>query len=155
MLVSYMPWWRQQMVTFSVLLALCDGNRLTTASQGPVTRSFDVFFDLCLNKQSKRRWHETPLHSLQRHCNTQWKPRSPDAIYIHIYTYIYMALALKKYMWQLNTGPLWISDFEILFFIREIKNKNGSLQFDWSVIDIVILMHFIKYIQKTESPDIL
>ena len=42
-------------------------------SQRPVARSFDVFFDLRLNKwlseQSKRRWFETPLCSLCRHCN--------------------------------------------------------------------------------------
>ena len=42
-------------------------------SQGPVTRSFDVFFDLRLNKmlskQLRRRWFETPPRSLWRHCN--------------------------------------------------------------------------------------
>ena len=41
--------------------------------QRPVTRSFDVFFDLRLNKrlnkQSRRRWFETPWRSLWRHCN--------------------------------------------------------------------------------------
>ena len=43
------------------------------SSQRPVTRSFDIFFDLRLNKrlskQSKRRWFETPSHPLWRHCN--------------------------------------------------------------------------------------
>ena len=38
-----------------------------------VTRSFDVFFDLHLNKglskQSRRQWFETPSHPLWRHCN--------------------------------------------------------------------------------------
>ena len=47
---------------------LCAGN-----SPGTVTRSFDVFFDLCLNKQlskqSRRRWFETPSHFSWRHCN--------------------------------------------------------------------------------------
>ena len=42
-------------------------------SQWPVTRSFDVFFDMCLNKQlsksSWRRWFETQSCSLWRHCN--------------------------------------------------------------------------------------
>ena len=42
-------------------------------SQRPVTRSFDVFFDMGLNqwlsKQSRRRWFETPSRSLWRHCN--------------------------------------------------------------------------------------
>ena len=43
------------------------------SSHRPVTRSFDVFFDLSLNrqlsKQSRRRWFETPSRSLWRHCN--------------------------------------------------------------------------------------
>ena len=42
-------------------------------TQRPVTRSFDVFFDLCLNqrlsKQSWGWWFETPSCSLWRHCN--------------------------------------------------------------------------------------
>ena len=64
------------MEIFSALLALCEGNPLVIdgfPSQRPVTRSFDVFFDLHLNirlsKQSKCRWFETPLCSLWRHCN--------------------------------------------------------------------------------------
>ena len=42
------------METFSTLLALCAGNSPVTGefpSQRPVKWSFDVFFDLCLNKQ--------------------------------------------------------------------------------------------------------
>ena len=48
-------------------------------SQRPVTRSFDVFFDLCLNKrlsnQSRHRRFETASRSLWRHCNVKytWK----------------------------------------------------------------------------------
>ena len=42
-------------------------------SQRPVRRSFDVFFDLRLNKrlskQSRRRWLQTPSRSSWRHCN--------------------------------------------------------------------------------------
>ena len=42
------------------------------SSQRPVPRSFDVFFDLCLNeplsKQWRGRWFETPPRSLWRHC---------------------------------------------------------------------------------------
>ena len=48
------PWWRHQMKTFSVLLALCAGNSPVTGefpSQRPVTRSFDIFFDMRLNIQ--------------------------------------------------------------------------------------------------------
>ena len=44
-------------------------------AQRPVTRSFDDFFDLHLNKrlskQSRRRQFETPSSSLWRHCNVK------------------------------------------------------------------------------------
>ena len=65
------------------VIGFCAGNSLVTAgnspvtgefpSYRPVTRSFDVFFALRLNKwlskQSIRRWFETLSRSLWRHCN--------------------------------------------------------------------------------------
>ena len=64
------------METFYALLALCEGNSLVAGeflSQRPLTRSFDVFFDLRLNKQSsKLSWgwlFEKPSCPLWRHCN--------------------------------------------------------------------------------------
>ena len=66
-------WWSHQMETYTLLLALRAGNSPVTGgfpSQRPVTRTFDVFFDLCrntrLSKQSRRRCFES---SLWRHCN--------------------------------------------------------------------------------------
>ena len=71
-------WWRHQMKTFSALLALCAGNSPATGefpSQRPVTRSFDVFFDLRLNKRLSKQswgwWFETPSRLLWRHCNVK------------------------------------------------------------------------------------
>ena len=62
--------------TLSVLLALCAGNSPVTGeflAQRPVTRSFDVFFDLRpnkrLSKQSWGWWFEMPSCPLWRHCN--------------------------------------------------------------------------------------
>ena len=73
-------WWRHQMETFSVLLTLCAGNSPVTGefpSQRPVTLSFDVFFDLRLNKSLSKQswgwWFETRSRSLWRHCNDNWK----------------------------------------------------------------------------------
>ena len=70
------PWWRLQMETFSALMAICAGNSPVTGEfpvQRPVTRSFDVFFDLRpnkrLSKQSWGWWFETPLRPLWRNCN--------------------------------------------------------------------------------------
>ena len=63
------------METFSTLLAICAGNSPVTSefsSQRPVTWSFDVFFDLRLNKRLSKQswdwWFEMPLHSLWCHC---------------------------------------------------------------------------------------
>ena len=69
-------WWRHQMETFSALLAICVGNSPVTGefpTQRPVTRRFDLFFDLGLNerlsKQSQGWWFETPPRPLWRHSN--------------------------------------------------------------------------------------
>ena len=78
---EFKPWirntrWRHQMETFSALLALCAGNPPVPgefSARRPVTRSFDVFFDLRLNKRLSKQpwewWFETPSCSLWRHCN--------------------------------------------------------------------------------------
>ena len=74
--VCKLSWWRHNMETFSASQALCEKNSPVTgefASQRPVTRSIDVFFDLCLNKRlskpSRRRWFKTALRSFWGHCN--------------------------------------------------------------------------------------
>ena len=61
--------------TFCVTGPLCGEFPITGEfpSQRPVTRSFDVFFDLRLNKRLSKQswgfWFETPLRSLWRQCN--------------------------------------------------------------------------------------
>ena len=64
------------METFSALMAICAGNSPVTGefpAQRPVTRSFDVFFHLRLNKRLSKQswgwWFETPSRPLWRHCN--------------------------------------------------------------------------------------
>ena len=95
----YSSWWRHQMETFSALLAICVGNSPVSGefpAQRPVTRSFDVMFDLRMNqqlgKQSWGWWFETLPRPLWRHCNinpshpgiitvmpqwTKWRLKSP------------------------------------------------------------------------------
>ena len=49
--------WHHRTETFSTLLALCVGNSPVTGefpSQRPVTQSFDVFFDLHMNKRLRK-----------------------------------------------------------------------------------------------------
>ena len=72
-------WWRHQMETFPALLAFCARNSQLIGefpSQRPVMRSFDVFFDLRLNKRLSKQsldwWFETPSCPLWRQCNECW-----------------------------------------------------------------------------------
>ena len=63
--MNVIPWWRHQNI-FRVTGPLC--GEFTGPgdfpAQRPVTQSFDVFFDLCLNKQLSKQpwgwWFETP-----------------------------------------------------------------------------------------------
>ena len=82
-IVKWIPglktWWRHQMETFSALLAICAENSPVPGefpAQRPVTRSFDVFFDLRLNKRLSQHswgwWFETLSWSLWRHHNVKW-----------------------------------------------------------------------------------
>ena len=73
------------METFSALLAFCVGNTPVSSefpSQRPVTRSFDVFFDLRLNKKLSKQswgwWFEMLSPSLWRHFNDQLAPISAE-----------------------------------------------------------------------------
>ena len=50
-------WWRHQMETFSALLAICAGN----------SPSFDVFYDLRLNKRIKGWVNNGEAGDLRRH----------------------------------------------------------------------------------------
>ena len=71
----------------SAVLALCAGNSPVPGeffAQRPVTRSFDVFFDLrpnkWLSKQSWGWWFETPSYRLWRHSNGFWWCAWPSTI---------------------------------------------------------------------------
>ena len=85
------------METFCALLAICAGNSPAFGefpAQRPVTRSFDVFFDLCLNKRLRKQswgwWFETLSRPSWRHCNgipnlspLQWHHNECDDVSNH------------------------------------------------------------------------
>ena len=93
---AHWTWWRHQMETFSVLLAMCAVNSPITAefpAQRPVTRSFDVLFDLHLNKRLSKQswgwWLETLSRPLWRHSN---EPRQNCSHFTYggIFTFIFL-----------------------------------------------------------------
>ena len=73
---QYRSWWRHQMETDSALLAICAGNSPVTGeflAQRPLTRGFDVYFDLRLNRRlsklSRGWWLEMPSRPWRRQRN--------------------------------------------------------------------------------------
>ena len=75
--------------TFFSLLAICVGNSRVTGefpAPRPVTRSFDVFLYLRLNKRLSKQWwgwwFVMPLCPLWRHCNV--KLRKPYIVLVYL-----------------------------------------------------------------------
>ena len=84
-----------------------EGNSPVTGeipSQSPVTQSFDVFFDLRLNKwlskQSKHRWFEMPPRSLWHHCNGE-RPKMWTYV-VGVYNMVCSALFLQRALYTVH-----------------------------------------------------
>ena len=114
-------WWRQQIETFSALLAICAGNSPVPGefpTQRPVTRRFDVFFDLRLNKRLSKQswgwWLETPSRSLWRHCND---------LSFQLFVVSFLPCKYQAYNSRIP-GPERNKGFNCLFNISAIKLFN-------------------------------
>ena len=70
--------------------------------QRPVTRSLDVFFDLCLNKRLSKQswgwWFETPSRPLWRHCNVSHCPRKDSSQLRHLSNWKWWKLQIWIYV---------------------------------------------------------
>ena len=107
------PLWCHQMETFSTLLAICGGNSPVPGefpTQRPVTRSFDVFFDLRLykrlSKQSWGWWFEMLLHPLWCHhkvpcAGFQSNISEPCRIVLHM---VAKLVSLKIYITKISVS---------------------------------------------------
>ena len=102
------PWWRHQMENFSALLAICAGNSPVIGdfpAQRPVTRSFDVCFDLRLNKRLSKQswgwWFETLSGPLWRHRNAKAKTSTMKALmpyYIHSFMFYSITYPYSEFL---------------------------------------------------------
>ena len=145
------------METLSVLLALCAGNSPVTGefpTQRPVTRSFDVFFDLRLNKrlnqQSWRRWFETASRPQWRHCNVDTKYtrcRSPgnwiatcDDVAFSIFPFYHVAGVTVALLAYLVTGSttLTMSAFDFELYLKSIEKYQVSSATVWWIVGVNI-----------------
>ena len=133
-------WWRHQMETFSALLAICAGNSPVTGefpTQRPVTRSFDVYFDLRpnerLSKQSWGWWFETLSSPLWRQRNV--KPNYyywwiiPSNIIIRLGSIVDRMPSL--YMPGRHTGYRYSYRSVIIIFLDNVRFKSYQLTFLW------------------------
>ena len=101
---TYETWWCHQIETFSALLALWAGNSTVTGelpAQSPVARSFDIFFDLRLNKQLSKQswgwWFETSSLPLLCHSDV-----------LSNLNCLGIAKVNSKYLWfETPSRPLW------------------------------------------------
>ena len=115
-------WWRHQMEKFSALLAICAGNSPVSGefpAQRPVMRSFDVFFDLRLNKrlskQSWGRWFEIS-QPLWRHRNVPAEVNEEWCIWSSMIHWCLFPLFVRK--WD---GVYYVST-------TQIKNMSSVFQ---------------------------
>ena len=96
------------METFSSLQAICVGNSAVPGefpAQRPVTRRFDVFFDLCLNKRMSKQplgwWFEMPLCPLWRRFNDSiWVVLSQKQV-----SRAGTSNYIPQYLWDVITCP--------------------------------------------------
>ena len=110
----------------------CAGNSPMTAgnspvtcefsSHRPVTRSFDVFFDLRLNKglskQSRHLWFETPSLSLWRHCNVV--PNSDPVIRAAVGSFGVQRATIVQF-WIGETGQIGVGGWSVHYGRNGLK----------------------------------
>ena len=121
-------------LTFSALLAICVGNSLVTVefpAQRPV--SFDVFFDLRLNKwlskQSWGWWFEIPLCPLWHHCNELWLNRCCKISYILIFSSLIFFQYISVVEIFLN-----LSEIRIKYWQNLLETKIKNCQTDFQIL---------------------
>ena len=103
----YPPWWRHPMETFSALLAICAGNSPVPGefpAQRPVTRSFDVFFDLRLNKRLVNNHEAGDLRRQHGHYDV--------IVMLPAFVFVIKAersMSPSSQYWGCSPGTLWCS----------------------------------------------
>ena len=116
LLLSCEVWWRISRMGNEICCYISGkGNPPITDwvfSQRPVTRSFDILFDVRLNKrlskQSRYRWLGTQLHSLWRHCNVRLWTGSK---LVRVITWRQMVIRINAHL--LSIGPMRTNFSEI------------------------------------------
>ena len=161
----FWPWWRHQMETFSALLAICAENSPVAGeflAQRPVTRSFDVFYDLRLNKRLNKQWwgwwFETPLRPLWRHSNAsfmfvsspvtmvfdvpQTNTLSSRGLQVIILSNLIINATKKRLYVTIKKSPQMIAHKELLSYTPHLEWFNTmSQKIRWRLQEYTIPLH--------------
>ena len=150
-LVYLISWWHHQMETSSGLLALCAGNSLVTdefPAQSPVTQSYEVFFDLCLNKwlskQSWGWWFEMLSHTLWHRRNVSMyqdightadiNTWHPGRIYLNVLHIPFLKYFCQMGMSEFDSNHTLVSSYWHNKYCVNISLGNGLVQSRQTVI---------------------
>ena len=107
-----LSWLRHQMEACSALLAFCAGNSPVTgefAAQRPVTRSFDVIFDLRLNKWLSKQWEGGDLRRHRAHYDVtvMWHFKRDYHWLDHIKPFNQCCLSINEFIWPILQIQYW------------------------------------------------
>ena len=133
-----------------LLLALCEENppihHWWFPSQRPVMQSFDVFFDLHLNKWLSKQLggqsFEMPLHSLWCHCNalTQ-RQTSPQVLRIlHLYSHLLLSI--------------WVKDITKKYDIDTWKTLFACIMNEWYILSLLMCVFLCHQINRNGTHNI-
>ena len=122
------------MEAFSALLVICAGYSPVSGefpTQRPVTRSFDVFFDLRLNKRlSKQSWgwlFETLSCPWWRHCNVPPPPPPPPhhtTPHCHNYSNHDFLFQVDARDWRENSNTISLDDDWVIDVPKQYASTN-------------------------------
>ena len=124
------------METVSALLAIYAGNSPVPGefpAQRPVTRSFDVFFDLHPNKRLSKQWwgwwFETPSCPLWRHRNV-----------IHVFCHVCLWIRICKHLNQAITCTCSSSDSADNTYLRSVvsPHKRSAIRKEPPCHDVIM-----------------
>ena len=119
-LCHLISWWRHQMETFSRHWPFVRGihrSPVNSPHRGPVTRSFNVSFDLPMKKRLSKQWwgwwFETPSCPLWRHWMSSWILHCLDRQYWPDTVYFLDIAIIQSHTSILWTAVMWIYVFQL------------------------------------------
>ena len=117
------------METFSALLTICAGNSPVPGefpTQRPVTRSFDIFFGLRLNKWLSKQpwgwWFETLSRPLWRHSNMTWNKTDETVLLLLRIQWLWYAWAHQTIN-SISKGNLAYLEVKYISYVAKLERK--------------------------------